>query len=228
MKIQSFVLSAFVSFNAVSCVVNTTPAGSPEPYPASPGAPPPSHPAQPAAAPAPAPAAPAQPAAAVPAPAPAPAATPAAPAPAYAETPEPSEAPKEIRFSVADGRPKGLVRGAFEAFWVWHDLNGKHWHVRSTTHSTMHRFQGSVIGEGGKLTDIHPTRTEWGDRIRANARGVSFDFHTNGDEDGFDFKVSGTHCVRMYLLIDGKPDPARINVGASDAHPPAWHFKVCP
>lgn len=132
-----------------------------------------------------------------------------------------------IKFNLADGRPAGLHSGAPEAYWVWHDTNGKRWHVRSTTHATMHRFHGSVVPDTGNVTTVRATRTEWGDRVRAGAHGVSFDFHTNGGEDGFDFETNG-QCVRFHLLIDGKSEPGRINVGKSNAHPPHWHFKLCP
>jgi hypothetical protein len=209
-KIPSIALAALALSLTTACTVYSVPPPATQAAPAPANAPPPTAAPAPAAAPA-------------PGPAPAPAAT-----PAYVETPEPTEPPREMKYSVADGRPHGLASGAPEAYWVWHDNHGTHWHLRSTTHSTMHRFHGAVYAEGGHITDAHPTRVEWNDRVRANAQSIHFDFHTNGGEDGFDFKVTGSHCVRMYLLIDGKSEPGHINVGAGDARPAHWHFKLCP
>jgi hypothetical protein len=146
----------------------------------------------------------------------------------FVEVPEPTTAAVSIQYSVADGRPKGLKDGASEAVWIWHEEKGKFWHVRTTTKKYLHRFSGAVVGEGGPITEIKPTRLEWGDRIKASPKGIVFDFETDGHEDGFDFRVGGNHCVRFYIKVDGKEEPGKINVGKTDAHPPAWHFKLCP
>ena len=133
-----------------------------------------------------------------------------------------------IKFNVADGVPKGLKSGAPEAFWVWHDGGqGKKWHVRSTTHAVMHRFHGGIVPDSGQITAVKATRLEFNDRVKASDKGISFDFHTQAGEDGFDFETSG-QCVRFYLHIDDKTNPNLINVGKHDAHPPAGHFKLCP
>jgi hypothetical protein len=153
--------------------------------------------------------------------------TPAPAQPAFQDTPPPTDPPKPINYSVADGRPRGLQPGHPEAYWVWHDERGRHWHVRTTTTNHLHRFHGWVFPDG-QFTELRPTRMEWNDRIRGNANGIVFDFHTDGNEDGFDFKVSGNQCVRFYLNIDGRHEPGLVNIGATDAHPPHWHFKVCP
>jgi hypothetical protein len=165
-------------------------------------------------------------------PPPAPAATPTpAPAPAshndFSETQAPSEAPHSVTFSAVEGRPKGLHVSAPEAYWVWHEGKGLKWHVRTTTHSTEHRFQGFVQPDTGHLSAVRPTRLEWNDRVRASEKGISFDFHTNGAEDGFDFETTG-QCVRFYLLIDGKAHPQNIHIGQAGVNPPHDYFKACP
>ena len=195
---------------ASGCTINNPPPQPPSSAPPPPAAVAPApaiaH-APPAAAPAPVAAAPAQ--------------------PAYQETPPPAEAPQTIKFSVADGHPKGLKSGAFEAFWVWHDTNGKRWHLRSTTHSVMHRFHGGIVPDSGQITSVKSTRLEFGDRVKSSSKGIAFDFYTDGGEDGFDFETNG-QCVRFYLHIDGKTNPALINVGKDDVHPPSSNFKLCP
>ena len=215
MNIKSVCGLPIVVLFTSGCTINNPPPQPPSSAPPAPAA----------IAPAPAPAAPA-PAAAAPAPAPAPAAA-VAVQPAYQETPPPAEAPQVIKFNVADGHPKGLKSGALEAFWVWHDTNGKRWHLRSTTHAVMHRFHGGVVPDSGQITSVKPTRLEFGDRIKASNKGIAFDFHTEAGEDGFDFDTNG-QCVRFYLRIDSKTNANLINVGKDDVHPPSSNFKLCP
>lgn len=145
-----------------------------------------------------------------------------------ADPPEPTEPAVSMKYSVADGRPKGFKENAAEAVWIWHEDKGKSWHVRTTTKKLLHRFTGIVAGEGGPITELHLTKTEWNDKIRATQKGIGFDFETQGHDDGFDFKVAGNHCVRFAVKVDGKPAPGVINVGAGDAHPSQSHFKLCP
>ncbi len=227
MNIKSVCGLPIVVLLASGCTINNPP-----PQPPSSDPPPPAAAAHAPGLAAPAPAPAAAPATAA-APAPAPAATAPAPAasapaqPAYQETPPPAAAPQVIKFNVADGYPKGLKSGAFEAFWVWHDTNGKRWHLRSTTHSVMHRFHGGVVPESGQVTALKPTRLEFGDRVKTTTKGIAFDFHTDGGEDGFDFETNG-QCVRFYLNIDSKTNPNLINVGKDDVHPPSSNFKLCP
>jgi hypothetical protein len=147
---------------------------------------------------------------------------------ATTDPPEPTEPAMQMKLSVADGRPKGLKEGAPEAFWIWHEDKGKSWHVRTTTKKALHRFTGLVAGEGQPITELHLVKTEHNDKIRGTSKGIGFDFETQGNEDGFDFKTAGNSCVRFAVKVDGKASPAIINVGATDAHPPHWHFKLCP
>ncbi len=165
------------------------------------------------------------------APAPTPTTT-AAPPPAttvvFVEPPEPTEPAQQMKLSVADGRPKGLKDGAPEALWIWHEDHAKLWHVRTTTKRALHRFTGAVYGDGGPITELKLTALEFNDKIKAVQKGIGFDFETKGHEDGFDFKVAGNHCVRFQVKVDGKAEPKVVSIGATDAHPPHWHFKLCP
>jgi hypothetical protein len=140
---------------------------------------------------------------------------------------EPTVTVVQMRYSVADGRPAGLHSGAPEAFWVWHDDHGRGWHVRSTTAGQRHRFQGAVVSDG-IITNVNATDHSFSDRIRADAKTVNFDFFTQGNEDGFDFRVAGSQCVRFYMTVDGRSEPQLIHIGRGNAHPGAWHFKLCP
>jgi len=130
---------------------------------------------------------------------------------------------------VADGRPAGLKPGAPEAYYIWHDDHGKWWHVFTTTHSQLHRFQGWVWHDKDRFTDVKPSRMEWNDRIKYGDKGISWDFHTKGHEDGFSFKANGAQCVRFHTFIDGRPaHTGLVHVGAGGVHPPHHYFRLCP
>ena len=213
MILQSSACAA-VALAISACVVTSGPPPARNPPPAPPGAPPPTLASSP------------PPAAA---PAPPPAVQTAPPAqPTFAPTPEPNERPIDHPRGVARGAPRGLAPGHQETIWVWHDDNGTMWHVRSTTHSKMHRFSGRVWAPDGSIGDVHPTRLEWGDRIRLAGRNVEFDFHTDGGIDGFDFRTGAPQCVRFAFFIDGRGDPARIKIGGGEQHPRHHVFALCP
>jgi hypothetical protein len=191
--------------------------------------PPPQQPTTSATTPAPAPAptpapAPAPTASATPAPGPAPSGN----AQAFEETKPPSDKPEDIKFNIADGRPKGMKANAPQSFWLWNDAKGTRWHVRATTHAVLHRYHGAVlVDKGGKLSDVKPTKMEMGDRVRSTPTTVSFDFQTQAESDGFDFESHGS-CVRFYLMVDGKPAKDMIQIGASNARPTTANFRLCP
>lgn len=151
----------------------------------------------------------------------------APPPPTFTIVTEPTVPVVQFQYSMADGRPGGLHPGAPEALWLWHDGHGRSWHVRTTTHSQRHRFQGSVVSEG-VITNMVATDHSFADRIRADAKTVTFDFFTQGHEDGFDFHVAGSQCVRFYMTIDGRSEPNLVHIGRANAHPTNWHFKLCP
>jgi hypothetical protein len=167
------------------------------------------------------------PAAATPVPTPA-AAEPVPPQAPFASTPEPTEKPVDHPHGIARGEPGDLRPAHSEALWIWHDDGGTVWHVRSTTAKRLHRFSGRVWVSEGSLADIHPSRLEFNDRVRASGRSVEFDFHTRGGIDGFDFHTSGARCVHFALAIDGKSEPGHVRVGKAGVHPSHRVFTLCP
>lgn len=172
------------------------------------------------------PAAPAAPAA----PAPVASATPAAPAaPAADDADLPSEAPKEGKKMMAEGRSKAFKAGAGESFWVWQDAKGTHWHLRTTTKSATHRFHGNAIADAD-LKNVSSARPDASDRLKIKgAKRVSFDFSTEKQPDGIDFDVMDNSCVRFVLFIDGKKaETDRIKLGKDAQHPQDSNFKLCP
>jgi hypothetical protein len=147
---------------------------------------------------------------------------------AFQETDDPSEAPKEGKAALADGRPKDFKAGAAESVWIWQDAKGVHWHVRTSTAEKTHRFHGAIIGDG-EIKNMKSVKTEAGDRWKMKGKRASFDFYTTSAADGLDFDVGNNSCVRFVLFIDGKPAPAdRIMLGKDSAHPQAANFKLCP
>ncbi len=125
---------------------------------------------------------------------------------------------------VVEGRPPGYRAGVPESYWVWHDAGA--WHVRATTAGQVHRFHGWVEAAGGVIEGVHPTRLEWGDRIRVVPRGIEFSFEAAGGDDGFDFRTS-SGCARFYLLIDGGERPGMVFIGADEHHPAHIPFERC-
>lgn len=53
--------------------------------------------------------------------------------------------------STFDGKPD-FSKGDETSYYVWR--NGDEWHVRWTTNGTAHRFNGSVLAEGGELKSL--------------------------------------------------------------------------
>jgi hypothetical protein len=126
--------------------------------------------------------------------------------------------------SVSPGRPP-FHPGSREAYWIWHDEAA--WHLRTTTASRMHRFHGWIEPIDGQVTEIRPTRLDWGDRIHKRPRGIEFDFSTDGSEDGFDWRVS-SGCNRFFLEVDGVPRPELTHLGGADTSPVEMPFRRCP
>ncbi len=154
-------------------------------------------------------------------------APPPPPPPTFTVMVEPTVQVVQMRYNIADGRPAGLHAGHNEAFWLWHDDHGRNWHIRSTTAGMRHRFQGTVVSDG-VITNVNATDHSYADRLRADAKSIHFDFFTQGNEDGLDFHVDGSQCVRFYMTVDGRSDPALIHIGRANTHPGNWHFKLCP
>jgi hypothetical protein len=152
----------------------------------------------------------------------------AGPAAPYQEPPQPTEPPERIQWAAADGRPSELRVGVAESFWVWHDGNGRNWHVRTSTHTYLHHFSGWAMPETGQLTEFHLMRAEMGDYIRLTPRGVAFNYGTQAEEEGFDFQSSGDHCVRFDFKIDGHQNTGRVFIGRNNVHPQHQHFTLCP
>lgn len=145
--------------------------------------------------------------------------------PAYSETPEPAQAPPPESPGLAvEGRPNELKPGAPEAYWVWHDAQG--WHLRTTTARNAHRFTGRVWGVKGAV-QAKAVRNELNDRFKHSGKAMTFDFYTQGHEDGFDFQIAEGNCAIFHLFVDGEARPGRIRLGAAGAAPPSATFKAC-
>lgn len=128
---------------------------------------------------------------------------------------------------LAAGQPASMHSGAPRSFWLWHDGDTMTWHLRTTTAGQLHRFSGRVWGDNA-ITNLKPDVLEAGqDRVRNEQTDVVFDFLTGGAMDGFDFTVPGGKCVTFHLLVDQKPVPSEIAIGAKAIHPGNAMFTIC-
>ena len=76
--------------------------------------------------------------------------------------------------------------------------------------------RGAVISDG-VITNVNATDHSFADRVHADAKSVNFDFFTQGNEDGFYFRVVGNQCVRFYMTVDSRSEPQLIHIGRADA-----------
>src|SRR5262249_34699580 len=124
---------------------------------------------------------------------------------------------------ITPGRP-AFHSGSPIGYWIWHDDGG--WHLRTTTQRSRHRFHGFVVAIDGRVEEVRPTRLEWRDRVRIGNRGVEFDFETDGDEDGFDWRVT-SGCNKFDLLVDGHYDRRIVHIGGPGYEPKSIPFARC-
>lgn len=69
--------------------------------------------------------------------------------------------------STFDGKPD-FSKGDEISYYVWRD--GDEWHVRWTTNGTTHRFNGSVMAEGGELRSLKRIDVESESKVIAAGR----------------------------------------------------------
>jgi hypothetical protein len=128
-------------------------------------------------------------------------------------------------------RGKPDVDGTRPAYWIWVEDNV--WHVRVTPGARPHRFQGSLTGVHGSVTDLTLTRPELADRVALNGASVQFDIDAGGPDgpkkgtDGFSARVLGG-CGRVDVLVDGKPRPDLVRLGPRGQQPRSVPFERCP
>jgi hypothetical protein len=120
-----------------------------------------------------------------------------------------------------------MKSGAQMAYWIWRDKDGSTWHLRTTAGGAEHRFSGRIWVDG-TVKDLDATRIEGKDRVQKEDAGVFvFDFMTSTHIDGFDFKVVAGRCVTFSLLIDGKPAPKEVEIGAKEIPAGSDTFRLC-
>jgi hypothetical protein len=117
------------------------------------------------------------------------------------------------------------------AYWIWVEDNV--WHVRVTAGSRPRRFQGSLTGVNGAVTDLALTRPELADRVALSGSSVQFDIDAGGPEgpkkgaDGFSARVLGG-CAKIDVLIDGRFRPELVRFGPRGEHPRYLPTERCP
>jgi hypothetical protein len=111
-------------------------------------------------------------------------------------------------------------------YWIW--IADGVWHVRMTPGERAHRFQGSMSGVSGGVTDFAPTRPELRDRIALVGDSVQFDVDATTDGNlGFDARVAGG-CARFELYVDGKHHAEQVRLGPRAQPVHRTPFERCP
>lgn len=145
----------------------------------------------------------------------------------FVEPPHSRSLPELLPPGAGTGRPPGFEPDAPAAYWIWQGPQGD-WRVRTTTARSLHVFRGRLHGTTGSVVNVHPTRTEFRDRVRRARDGWVFDFRSAGHADGFTFATDDNGCLRFDLQLGGGPEPKRIFVGHDEVQPKSGHFIVCP
>jgi len=125
----------------------------------------------------------------------------------------------------AVGRP-AIVRTQV-GYSIWFD-DGE-WHVRFTPGEHPHRFQGSVAGVRGSVSELTPARPTLKDRIAMVGNAVQFDVDSANDNgsDGFEVRVLGS-CASFDLLLDGKKSGEIAWIGPRRQPARRIPFEKCP
>jgi len=109
-------------------------------------------------------------------------------------------------------------------FWIWADSQG--WHLRTTSAGPQRLMNGVVTPLGGKIEDLRVVRGDPSQRVRLTDRGIEFDFATQADVDGFDWRVT-SGCNRFDLVIDGNRTQGVVRLGGMGSAPDAIPFELC-
>jgi hypothetical protein len=109
-------------------------------------------------------------------------------------------------------------------YWIWFD-DGQ-WHLRTTSGGRSHRFQGSIVGLSGSVTDMRLSSPALAERAALVGDAIQFDFESD-DATGIDARVAGG-CVRFDLYFDGKHRPDHVRVGVPARAPDRVPFDRCP
>lgn len=128
---------------------------------------------------------------------------------------------------IASGRPASFRSGAPPAYWIWQGPRGG-WRLRTTTQNAPHVFRGRIKSTSSTIVNVHPSRTEYRDRIRRTSDGWIFHFRTEGHADGFTFMAQDQGCVHFDLQLDGGPVTKRVFIGQAEHEIRSGHFIICP
>jgi len=108
--------------------------------------------------------------------------------------------------------------------WIWADSKG--WHLRTTSSGPQRLMTGLVTPISGKIEDLHTVRGDLSQRVRLTDRGVEFEFATQADVDGFDWRVT-SGCNSFDVVVDGSRTPGVVRLGGMGSAPDAIPFSLC-
>lgn len=120
------------------------------------------------------------------------------------------------------GRPKGMGPNAPGGYYIWQDEKG--WHLRATTGSQKHRFDGEIISEGGTISAVKQYREEPASWFKQQGNKITFDLTTDKNIDGIDFQADGN--ITFKLRFDDREEASTIHVGANGENPASLPFTL--
>ncbi len=108
------------------------------------------------------------------------------------------------------------------------------WHLRMAVgrDGKAHRFQGSLTGSRGGISELRTTRSDWSESVAVVGDAVQFDVALTQNDGppgkfGFDVEVAGG-CAQLDLYVDGRHEPERVWLGPRSDSPRHLPIERCP
>jgi len=124
------------------------------------------------------------------------------------------------------GMPSGFKAGLSTRFVVWHDNDG--WHIRVTTSSASAKFTAKIEPVDGKIVSMKLVSSTASGKKGADlpplkTQSKSIDMSNEivkGSVNGYDFKLEDSATVIKFdLKVNDKEAPELIFIGAKGVHP---------
>ena len=136
--------------------------------------------------------------------------------------------------TMVEGEPNMNVITVKGGYYVW--KVGNSWHVRVARTDVQPRtlqqdyFTGSIIVEGGYLTNVQQQNVQPPDDLRPESKSVSYRFEVLGEVKGIDFMVRPImteYCVSFDLRTNDLENPNYVRLGSGMVVPDTMPLQMC-